>query len=611
MQKNRRGSSSVRLTVTLSALSAIGIILGKFLALNVTELMRFSLENLPIIFAGVAFGPIAGGIVGAVQDLVGCIAAGYTINPIITLGSLSIGLVSGLLFRAAKGLSPVLRLALSVLASHAIGSVLIKSLGLAIFYSSPFGVTVAWRTFNYVIVGTAEVILLSILFKSKQLLSQINKIVPFSPYGNFKSVADATAYAKESSGVFSKPGLERVTYLLSKLANPERTVRVIHVAGTNGKGSTSAMLASILTHSGLKVGSFNSPYLFEMRESIRIGGEPISEGDLVSLLDRLSRIADTMTDKPTEFELLTAAAYLAFHEAKVDVAVVECGMGGEGDATNVISSPILSIITGISIDHTSFLGSTVAEIAGQKAGIIKHGCPVIVGKTDNEALDVIEARAASLSAPLTKIEGSYTVKELSLEGTLIDSCGIENIRIPLLGAHQPHNASLAVSSALAIQKIFPTVTHETIRLGIASTRWQARFEILSKEPLFIFDGAHNLEGVRSAVESIKAYTGSGIVYLGGVLADKEYEAMADEIAKVASHAVTVTPKNPRALHAQSYRDVLAARSINADYAFSIEDGVGMALEIAERENRAVVCLGSLYLYSDICSALEKLGKHRK
>lgn len=610
MQKNRRGAS-VRLTVTLSALSAIGIILGKFLAFNVTEFMRFSLENITIIFCGMVFGPICGGIVGAVQDLVGCLAVGYTINPVITLGSAAIGAVSGYLYRLLKNTASPLRLSVSILTAHAIGSVLIKSLGLSLFYSLPFGITALWRILNYVIVGTVEAILLHILFKSKQLLSQINKITSFNPGTSFRSISDATAYAKESGGTFSKPGLERVTYLLSRLSNPEGEVRVVHVAGTNGKGSTSAILTSILSHSGLKVGSFNSPYLCEMRESIRIDGEPISETELLSLLERLKTIADTMSDKPTEFELLTAAAYLAFSEARVDVAVIECGMGGEGDATNVISSPLLSVITGVSIDHTAYLGDTVAKIARQKAGIIKHGCPVIVGKADNDALDVITERAKALGAPLTMAEGTYTVNELSLDGTLISCGGIENIRLPLLGVHQPHNAALAINAALALKDRFPTVNSESIRQGIAAVKWQGRFEILATDPLFIFDGAHNLEGVKCAIESIKTYISGGVVYLGGVLADKEYEAMADEIATVATHAITVTPKNDRALPAIRYSDVLASRGVMSDYALTVSDGVKAAVETARRESLPVVCLGSLYLYREISDCIAKINENDK
>ena len=604
MQRRRVGSA--RIPVTLSALAAIGIILGKFLAFNVTDFMRFSLENVTVIFAGIVFGPLLGAAIGAVQDLVGCLAVGYAINPIITLGAAAVGLVSGFIYKAARSLPLPVRIALSVFSAHALGSVLIKSVGLAVFYSLPFGVTVLWRILNYVIVGTAESVLLILLLKSKQLLAQINKIVSFSTTRKFSSASEASDFAKNTSGVFSKPGLERVTELLTALGNPEREVKVVHVAGTNGKGSTSAMLSSILRESGLKVGGFNSPYLFEMREAIRINSEPITEGELLSLFERLSPIAEAMADKPTEFELLTAAAYLAFKEARVDVAVIECGMGGEGDATNVIDSPLISIITGVAIDHTSYLGNSIGEIAEKKAGIIKSGCPVIVGKTDEEAMAVIRERAAELGAPIAVACDDYTIKKTTLDGTLLDCCGVKNVHVPLLGVHQPRNAALAIGVAQLIRKHFPTLTSDTISSGIAKTVWEGRFEILSRDPVFIFDGAHNLDGVISATDSIKTYFDSKVICLTGVLADKEYRAMAERIAEVASHAVTVTPDNSRALSAEEYAGVLTSLGAVAAAAPSVEDGVRMALELARANKSSVVCLGSLYLYKSIKEALNSI-----
>lgn len=602
MQRKRRGES-VRLTVTLSLLSAIGIILGKYLAFNLTEFMRFSLENTTVIFTGIVFGPFYGAALGALQDLVGCIAVGYTINPIITLGSAAVGLVSGFIYRASKRLPVPISLSLTVLVSHAVGSVLIKSAGLAIFYSLPFGVTVLWRILNYVIVGAVEVFVLIILLKSKPLLTQINKITPFR-LGGFKSASDAGAYAKEVSGVFSKPGLERVEELLRALGSPERTLKVVHVSGTNGKGSFSAMLSSILHSSSLKVGSFNSPYLYEMRESIRINGEPISEEKFIALFDRLAKIADKMTDKPTEFELLTAAAYLAFSEEAVDVAIVECGMGGGKDATNVIDTPLLSVITGISIDHTSFLGDTPEKIAKEKSGIIKKGCPVLLGKCPTEAMNVIKDAAIACGAELVICDTPAKARTLTLDGSHIDTDVLEDIRLPLLGAHQLYNASLAVTAAHLLKKVFHTVTDDSIRGGMEATKWSGRFEILSRDPLVIFDGAHNLDGIKSACRSIEAYFDKKVVCLSGVLGDKEYEAMADELSKVVSHAVTVTPKNPRALKGEAYAQVLGEHGIDAISRDSIEEGVRSALAIAKKEDSILICLGSLYLYRDVREALK-------
>lgn len=604
MRKTKRGGSA-KILVSLSALAAIGMILGKFLAINITDVMRFSLENITILFSGIVFGPLLGAAVGAVQDIVGCIAVGYAINPIITLGCAVNGFIAGAVFRVMKKAPSSLSICASVFSAHLLGSVIIKSIGLSWFYGLPFFTTLLWRTLNYVIVGVAEVLTLISLLNSKQLLSQINKIVPFKINSAFKSASNASEYMSVISDVFSKPGLERVEALLASVGSPEKEVKLVHVAGTNGKGSTCAFLTSILSASGLKVGSFNSPYLYEMRESIRISNEPISEEKLSELFARLTQEAQKMQDKPTAFELLTAAAYLAFREEGVDIAVVECGMGGTKDATNVIHAPLLSIITGIAKDHVSFLGDTLAKIAAEKAGIIKSGCPILVGQMPTEALDVIRARANALSANIhTPID--HTVTHASLDGTRMDTSDIKDIYLPLLGTHQPRNAALAITAAQILKTHFPTITDESIKEGIGSTKWCGRFEILAHSPTFIFDGAHNLDGIKSATESIKTYFSTKIVCLTGVLADKEYEAMADVLADVTEFAVTVTPDNPRALSNDDYAAVLSSRGIVTICADSIEDGVAKALSIARKHDIPVVTLGSLYLCREVKDALARL-----
>ena len=591
--------------VLLAVLSAIGIILGKFLAFNLTEFMRFSLENITIIFVGIIFGPALGGVVGAVQDLVGCIAVGYAINPILTLGYVATGVISGALFKAGKRLSTPIRITVSVIVAHLVGSVFIKSIGLAVFYSLPFWVTVAWRILNYAIVGAAESFLLCLLLRSKQILTQINKITKFSMNSKFASAKEVGDYAKGVSGVFSKPGLERVEHLLTSVGSPQDEVKAVHISGTNGKGSTAAMITSILKESGLSVGTFTSPYLIEMRESIRIGGEPISEDELVSLFERLRPIADATEDKPTEFELLTAAAYLCFAEKKVDVAIIECGMGATRDATNVIKSPLLSVITGISLEHTSFLGNTVEEIAAEKSGVIKHARPVIVGSVDADAMAVIRKRADEFGAPIILPKG-VTVTSMTLDGTLISCDGIENIRLKALGEYQPKNAAIAIQAARILARHFPAVTDEKIKSGLENTVWRGRFEIISKNPLIIYDGAHNLDGIKSAVRSVSEYFKYGAICLSGVLADKEYGAMADEITKICTEAITITPKSPRALPAEKWALTLSSKAVRAEAAPSIEAGVRMAVEKARKSALPIVCIGSLYSYPDVTKALNSV-----
>ena len=594
----KRGTDSVRITVTLSALAAIGILLGNLLKLNIGQFMRFSLETLTIILAGIVFGPILGAAVGTVQDLVGCVVNGYDIIPMLTVACAAIGAVAGITYRLFKRLPYTVRITTATVLAHLVGSVVLKTIGLANRYGLDLGVTFAWRILNYVIVGTVEAILLCFLLKNKQLLKQINRIVPFSAGARFRSGADATEYAKSISNVFSKPGLERVEALLGAIGSPEKTVKVVHVTGTNGKGSTSAMLSSVFKESGLKVGSFNSPYLIEMRESIRIDGTPISEDELTDLFTRLSAVADTMEDKPTEFELLTAAAYLKFSEEGVDLAVIECGMGARRDATNVISTTLCSVITGIALDHTSYLGDSLGDIAREKSGVIKAASPLVIGEMTEEAEAVITAEAERLGAPIYTPD-KYTVKSATLDGTLIDCGVVSDIRIPLLGTHQPKNAALAIRTAMIVAERFPSVTADTVRRGIEKTVWHGRFELLSRDPVFIFDGAHNLDGVKSAVESIRTYFDGKIICLTGVLRDKEYTEMAREIATVSDTVITVTPDSPRALSSKDYALALGQYIPRTCPAESISDGVRMALSLASSESRPVICLGSLYLYKDV------------
>ena len=597
MRKIRRNRSTGVL-VMLSALAAVGVLLGRFVKLDIGVFMRFSLETITIVFSGIVFGPILGAAVGIVQDLIGCVVNGYSVILIITLGCASIGAVSGIMFRLLNKLPYLVRITLSTLSAHLVGSVVIKTIGLANRYGLNFGVTLAWRMLNYVIIGVAETVLLCFLLKNKQLLTQINRITTFSANVRFKSSDEATAYAKNVSGVFSKPGLERVTALLSAVGSPETQVKVVHVTGTNGKGSTSAMLTAILKASGLKVGSFNSPYLVKMREAIRINGKHISKAELLELLDRLSKVADAMEDKPTEFELLTAAAYLKFAEEEVDVAVIECGMGARRDATNVIHDPLCSVITGIELDHTAYLGESHIEIAREKTGVIKYGAPLLIGEIKGEALDYVTAEAERFCAPIFTPD-TFTVKSMTLDGTIGDCGELSDVHVSLLGVHQTKNAALAIKAAEILKRYFPSINGETIKRGLSGTVWRGRFEILDRDPLFIFDGAHNLDGVRSAVESIRTYFDGKVICLTGVLRDKEFDAMASEIATVCDTVVTVTPDSKRALAAEDYAKELSSHVKSTYPAESVKDGVRMARELAKEQSLPIICLGSLYLYKDV------------
>lgn len=417
---------------------------------------------------------------------------------------------------------------------------------------------------------------------------------------------EAIEYIHGVSWTFCRPGLERIRELTERLESPERDLRFVHVAGTNGKGSFCSMLAEVLTASGYKTGLFTSPYVVRFNERMRIDGADIGDDELAELTEEIRPIAESMTDRPTEFELITALAFLYFKRRGVDVVVLEAGMGGRLDSTNVIPPPLLSVITGISLDHTAFLGTSTEEIAREKAGIIKHPSPVLFGGADPVAERVIRARAEELECKYRQTEREAVhVTRATLEGTDFDYLANKDLHISLLGTYQPYNAANVIEAVELLREGGLEIPHRCVREGLARAVWRARFEVIGKSPLTVFDGAHNAEGIASAAESIRTYIGRGAVAVTGVLADKEYEKIAATLAGVVCAAYTLTPNNPRALSAGDYAEVLRTHGVEAHPCLSIDEAVEAALDDAERRGTAVVCLGSLYTYREVVSARQK------
>ena len=412
---------------------------------------------------------------------------------------------------------------------------------------------------------------------------------------------ESLEYIHSINWCFCKPGLERIAELCHRLGDPQKHLKFVHVAGTNGKGSTSSMLESVLRAAGYKTGLYTSPYIREFNERMRINGENIDNDELAKITSDIRPIADSMTDKPTEFELITAVAFEYFYRNKCDIVVLEAGMGGRLDSTNIIDTSVLSIITGISLDHTAFLGDTVAKIAAEKAGIIKQGVPVLFGGSDDEARDVIAKRAAQMNACFEQVDyRKLSVKEMSLSASTFDFSEYKDMQIALLGEYQPRNAAVVLSAIDILRREGFDISAKSVRYGLAAARWAARFEVISKDPLVIFDGAHNAEGISAAVRSIKRYFGDEKVYvLSGVLKDKDYYAIAKDISSIASHAFTMTPDNPRALAAKDYAEVLSQNGVNALAYDSIESALMSAKDQAKKDGKTLVCLGSLYTYCSI------------
>ena len=417
----------------------------------------------------------------------------------------------------------------------------------------------------------------------------------------------------------SRPGLERISALCEALGNPQDKLKFIHVAGTNGKGSTCAMLDSILRASGLKVGLFTSPYIVEFGERMRVDGQNIPHEALAEVTAYVKPYAEAMSDTPTEFELITAIAFVYFLREGCDVVILEAGMGGRLDSTNIVSaeSVLCSVITGIAMDHTAFLGDTPEKIAGEKAGIIKCGVPVVFGgdhtpvggdsqsTTHTSVAEVIRDVANQRNSPYIATDFSRLQNvDCRLSGATFDFGHMKNLTLPLLGIYQPYNAAnvLTVLEVLATRGV--NVPTEAIYKGLSLVRWPARFEILSTHPMVISDGGHNPEGVDAAVAGIRQYLGGEKVYLlTGVMADKDYNLMVDSMATVAERVFTVRPDNDRAMSAQDYAEIFKARGIPAEGYASVAEAVQAAMVACREAGKVLLCLGSLYMYGEVKAAV--------
>ncbi len=417
---------------------------------------------------------------------------------------------------------------------------------------------------------------------------------------------EALSYIHSISWKGSVPGLSRITELMHRLGDVQNSLRFVHVAGTNGKGSTCAMLDSILRAAGYRTGLYISPFIERFNERMCVDGTPIADEELAEITDYVKTEADQMADTPTEFELITAIAFEYFYRTKCDIVVLETGMGGRLDCTNVIERATLSVITGIALDHTAFLGDSFEAIAGEKAGIIKAGTPVVWGGTHEGAGQVIADQARKMGAQL--ITPDYTrlqIDRISLgEGIRFDYKHRCDLSIHLRGSYQPHNAAIVLEAVDALRSAGWCIPEECVREGLTATRWPARFELLSHDPIAVYDGGHNLEGVTAAAESIRLYfPRQQVILLTGVMADKDYFAMADLLFPLTAAVVTVTPDNPRSLPAPDYAKVYADRGIPAEAAEDIPAGVVRAVTLARESGRPLIMLGSLYMYGDVKAAL--------
>lgn len=397
-------------------------------------------------------------------------------------------------------------------------------------------------------------------------------------------------------------GLDTMRHLMAKLNNPQDKVKFIQIAGTNGKGSTAAYLTSILSEAGIKVGRYTSPAVFSSTEQYFACGSCISESEYAKGMTAVAEAAASLDgETPTAFEQETALAFWYFAKKGCELAILEAGLGGDMDATNIVTTTVCSIITSISMDHCRILGNKISEIAAHKAGIIKPGAPIICIEQKEDAMEPIRAAAKAADTPLYEVHRDEVRQIFSdKRESIVFFREFENLHLKMLGSCQPENAALSVQAASVLSRSYP-IEKKHIYDGIEKTRWGGRFELHSGSPDIILDGAHNPDGIRRLRESVNQMFGAvPICYVCGVLADKDYEKEIEILFGRASNVFTVTPPSPRAMKSTDLKAAIKKRFSQLKViSFDSEDGIEKAMEAAVSQNNPVVVCGTLTILARV------------
>lgn len=423
---------------------------------------------------------------------------------------------------------------------------------------------------------------------------------------------EALNYINESHKFGIRLGLDNMRNLLELLGNPQDKLNVIHVAGTNGKGSTCSFMTSILKESGYKVGLYTSPFLETFTERIKINGENIPEEDVARIVTLIKEKIEQGDIYPTEFEIVTAMAFYYYCEQGVDFVALEVGLGGRYDATNIIKTSDVSVITSISLDHVGILGDTVAKIAYEKGGIIKENGTAIVYDQSDEAKDVIKDICKEKNAKYIEVKfDDINIKQSDIYSQVYD-CSImgkkyEDLEIKLIGDHQVNNSILALSAIDFLKETKGlNITEEDIRKGLINTKWPGRIEKIMEKPIFIIDGAHNEDGARSLAKAIdKNFNGKKATLLIGMLEDKDIDGVLEILMPYFNKVITTTPDNPRAIDSEKLKDKISKYVDNIVSKPSIEEAVEYTLKNSS-EDDIVISAGSLYMIGTVRTLVNKM-----
>lgn len=411
-------------------------------------------------------------------------------------------------------------------------------------------------------------------------------------------------------------GLDSIRSLMEELGNIQDKLNIVHVAGTNGKGSVCAMMTSILMEAGCRVGTYTSPAVFDRMEQYQINGTSISRKEFAEIITEVKEACDRMTargeNQPTVFEVETAAAFLYFYRKGCQAVVLETGMGGETDATNIIRKPLVSVLTSISMDHMKFLGNDLESIARMKAGIIKEDGNAVAAKPSQETVrQTVEEVCREKNASLVYAEEGKAQKIHRKEDFLCFSYGdLGELRLSMTGAYQVQNGICAIEAAKILRERGMNISDSHIKKGLEKARWEGRFSVLLQEPLFVIDGAHNEDAAKKLCETLKmGFTNRKIIYIIGVLADKEHEKMLKIMLPLAWKVFTVTPDNPRALEGKILAGEAEKYHGDVTYSSGISEAVKQALAYAAKEQAMILSFGSLSYLGEIKEALKENIRH--
>lgn len=407
------------------------------------------------------------------------------------------------------------------------------------------------------------------------------------------------------------PGLDNITELCRRLGNPQDMLKFVHIAGTNGKGSTLAYVSTILKCAGYRVGRYISPTIFEYRERIQVNGRPITKKALCEGMEMIKGICEEMTadgfHHPTPFEVETALAFWYFQRNKCEIVVLETGMGGTGDATNLIRTTLTAVFASISMDHMKFLGDSLSEIAAKKAGILKKGCRTVSIVQEPEVMKILVETAAEKECSFSVADAGQAAHiRYGIALQRFDYKGMKNLQITLAGKFQIDNAVLAIETILSLTDQGYSVSEKALRKGLIETKWPGRFTVIAHKPLFIVDGAHNEDAAKKLSDSIEFYfTNKRIIYIMGILKDKEYEKIIQITHSHADQIITVTPpENPRAMHAYELAQELVKVHPQVTAADSLEEAVEIGCLLAGKDD-VIIAFGSLSYLGKIMEIVAK------